>query len=90
MNKIRTYEEIYDLFLDLITKKVDEVKISFTEINMLSKLRPKYNVILYNVYIEGLKYTPADNLKTLCIENNIIQYEDLINNCYVYKRGDDK
>ena len=89
VSKIRKCNEIYDLFLDLINKKVDEVRISLAEINMLSKLRPEYTIFLHDIYIAGSKYTPADIFKKICIENNIIQYEDLKNNCYVYKRGDE-
>ncbi len=83
---MRTYEEIYDLFIDLINNKINEVKIGLAEINMISKIRPKFNYVLKNIYMEGLQYTPSDILKEMCIENNIIQYEDLTNNCYIYKK----
>ena len=83
---MRTYEEIYDLFVDLINNKIDEVKLSFAEIKMLSRVRPKYNYVLNNIYQEGFYNNYADVLIELCKKNNIIQYEDILNNCYVYKR----
>ena len=86
---MRTYEEIYDLFINLINNKIDEVRLSYVEIKMLSQIRPKYNYILNNIYQEGFYNNYADILRELCANNNIIQYEDILNNCYVYKKGDE-
>lgn len=84
---MRTYEEIYNSFIDLINNKIDEVKINFEEIKMLSQVRPKYNYVLNNIYQEGFYNNYADVLRELCIKNNITQYEDLANNCYIYKKN---
>ena len=34
---MRAYEEIYDLFIDLIKGNIDEVKVTFAELKMLDK-----------------------------------------------------
>lgn len=34
---MKTYEEIYDLFIDLIKGKIKEVKLSFAEVEILDK-----------------------------------------------------
>lgn len=90
---MRTYEKIYDLFIDLINNKIDDIRLSYEEIKMLSQVRPKYNYVLNNksfyIYQEGFYYNYADILRELCIKNNILQYEDILNNCYIYKKGDE-
>ena len=43
---MRTYEEIYDLFIELIKGNINEVKVTFAEMNMLDKKK----ISLYALY----------------------------------------
>lgn len=69
---MRTSEEIFILFSDLIKGKINEVKISLTEIRMLDS---------------GYCYRPADKLRELCKKNNILQTFDYKDNSFIYVRS---
>lgn len=81
---MKNYSEIYDLFIDLINGKTKEVSINLAEMERLSRMRPKYDVITGNIYISGLYHTPSDILKELCEKNHIYQSFDYKNNCYKF------
>ena len=70
---MRTYEEIYDLFVDLIKGNIDEIKVTFAEMKMLDK-----KILSYMPYIGGGKvgfgcigrrYNYADIIRKLCKKN---------------------
>ena len=88
---MRTYEEIYDLFVDLIKGNIDEVKVTFAEVEMLDK-----KILSYMPYIGGGKvgfgcigrrYNYADIIRKLCKKNNIIQITDFKNHDFKFRKG---
>lgn len=80
---MRTYEEIYDLFIDLIKGEIREVRLSFAELEMLD--RKKYSYIFFGIgYIDGYYNTPADVIRKLCQHNGITQISDFKDNCFIY------
>lgn len=79
---MRTYEEIFDLFIDLIEGKIREVKLSLAEIKMLDKKNLHYNID--KCCYDGYYHTSAEILRELCKKNEIIQMSDFKNNCFIY------
>lgn len=88
---MRTYEEIYDLFIDLIKDNIDEVKLTFAEMKMLDEKR-----LAYMPYIGGGKvgfscigcwYNYADIIRELCQKNNIVQITDFKDYDFKFRKG---
>ena len=88
---MRTYEEIYDLFIELIKGNINEVKVTFAEMNMLDKKR-----LAYMSYIGGGRvgfgctgrwYNRADIIRELCKKNNIVQMVDFKDYNFKFRKG---
>lgn len=84
---MRTYEEIYDLFIDLIKGNIDEVKVTFAEMNMLDKKVPHFGWNGVNVYLEGFHYTQADIIRELCKKYHIELNIDFKDYDFKFRKG---
>lgn len=87
---MRTYDEIYGLFLNLIKGKIKKIKLSFAEIEMLNTKRFSYVFFGTGYYINGSYNIPADVLRKLCQENGITQMLDFKDNCFIYFKDIEK
>lgn len=88
MNKekpIEIYDRIYDEFVKLIKKEVNEVIITPYELNKLDK---KHRFTDPNTFIDYERVSFTDILRELGNKHNIEQEKDLISGNYIFRLGD--
>ena len=93
---IDIYNRVLNEFGDLIKGNVKEVKISLFEMGELDYSIPSYDAIWDNdgnficLQLNGRYNNCVNVLRKFCKQHNIIQTEDLINDVYIFRVGDDK
>ena len=82
---LKIYDEIYDLFIDLISGKVSEVVLNLNDIRILDEKfywkDADSNLVR--------THTPAEVLSYLCLKNNIMQKYDPVRCNYIFKKDSD-
>ena len=88
---MRTYEEIYDLFIELIKVNINEVKVTFAEVKMLDRKRLAYEAYFgggkVGFHCVGRRYNCADIIRELCKKNNIVQITDFKDSNFKFRKG---